>query len=125
MFSHTQIDQDSACQYYVCPVPDCKKKLKSKFSLQRHNTLLHKKGLRKHQCDICKKTFALRQYLREHMVVHTNESPFRCDIDGCSMRFRQRGTLCSHRKTHKNYVPKTPSRTRGFKSDRGPVSASQ
>ena len=30
-----------------------------------------------------------------------------CGIDGCTERFRQRGRLCVHRKTHENYVPKS------------------
>ena len=98
---------------FVCAEPGCGKALKSRFSLRRHHNLIHKR-IRKYKCTYCEKAFTLRQYLREHENTHSREKPFVCGIDGCQERFRQRGRLCVHRKTHANYVPKSGSGGREY-----------
>ena len=40
------------------------------------------------------------------MNVHTKAKPFVCGINGCQETFRQRGKLCLHRMTHKEYKKK-------------------
>jgi uncharacterized Zn-finger protein len=58
---------------------------------------------KKYICSYCSKTFSLPQYLREHNFTHTKELPYVCGVSGCTMRFRQAGKLCLHRRTHPEY----------------------
>ena len=56
----------------------CGKYFASAFSLKRHIKqvhLLHKE----HKCEICDKRFAHKQYLKEHMNIHTQTEPYACD----------------------------------------------
>ena len=116
MFNSPPNKLDFSQKAFVCRFPGCGKTVSSLFSLRRHHTLVHTKT-RKYRCPTCHKEFALKQYLDEHSVTHSDESPFLCGIDGCTLRFRQRGTLCNHRKNHGVKVPRTRPRTRGFKRD--------
>ena len=100
--SNLQLDD---LQVFPCEFPDCKKELNSAFSLRRHYYLMHSKG--KHFCcRYCGKAFSLKQYLIEHELMHTNEMPFVCGFNGCQERFRQRGKLCLHRRSHEGYEPR-------------------
>ena len=87
---------------WQCDFPGCFKVLNSNFSLRRHVQLMHEQGKR-FACRYCGKAFSLKQYLLEHEYMHTNELPFLCGVDGCPERFRQRGKLCLHRRTHEGY----------------------
>eukprot|EP00826_Nyctotherus_ovalis_P003462 TRINITY_DN10705_c0_g4_i1.p1 TRINITY_DN10705_c0_g4~~TRINITY_DN10705_c0_g4_i1.p1 ORF type:complete len:213 (-),score=44.90 TRINITY_DN10705_c0_g4_i1:208-846(-) len=61
---------------------------------------------RQYTCHLCSKSFALLQYLREHVYTHTKEKPYVCGIGGCGKRYRQAGKLSLHRRTHKGYYLK-------------------
>ena len=89
-------------ELHQCPYSECGKTLKSSFSLRRHVQLMHEQAKR-FACRYCGKVFSLKQYLMEHEYMHTNELPFLCGVDGCPERFRQRGKLCLHRRTHEGY----------------------
>ena len=55
----------------------------------------------KHQCSICGKTYSSAGSLKNHqLVVHTEDKPFKCDIDGCDYAFRTHLELKNHGKGH-------------------------
>lgn len=85
---------------YPCPHANWGKVLATTFSLRRHIDLKHRKQ-KNHIWKYCGKRFSLLQYLKEHILIHTQETPFVCNINGCTQAFRQRAKLCAHRKTHR------------------------
>uniref|UniRef100_A0A8C6TH16 C2H2-type domain-containing protein n=1 Tax=Neogobius melanostomus TaxID=47308 RepID=A0A8C6TH16_9GOBI len=40
-------------------------------------------------CSLCNNSFSEKQYLSQHMRVHTGERPYRCEPCGMTFRFRQ------------------------------------
>ncbi|KAK7080818.1 hypothetical protein SK128_020995 [Halocaridina rubra] len=77
-----------------CPV--CKKMYPHQWSLHRHMQTTH--GANKMvQCDLCGNLYGKR-YLKLHMLTHTGERPFKCDV--CDSRFVQRSHLITHMKKH-------------------------
>lgn len=86
-------------QQYLWPHSGWGKILATSFSLKRHVDLKH----RRQKNQVCKfwgKRFSLLQYLKEHILIHTQETPFVCGINDCKEAFRQRAKLWAHRKTH-------------------------
>lgn len=58
---------------FICSKPGCKKAYTTSFSLRRH---LASHNSKRHVCVLCFKSFALAQYLREHVYIHTGQRPF-------------------------------------------------
>jgi uncharacterized Zn-finger protein len=81
----------------VCTMPGCGKEFSSRFCLKRHYMTIHMK-FKKFECNVCSRTFAQKQYLVEHLNIHTQFHPYTCQIDGCNQKFKQRSRLCLHRK---------------------------
>lgn len=52
-----------------------------------------------HLCDVCRKCFSSNSDLRQHMLTHTKEKPFQCNvcynifgrIDHCSRPMKRQG----------------------------------
>lgn len=82
---------------FRCYYPACIKTFSSKFNLRRHVNVSHL-SIKAFLCEICGKSFASKQNVKEHRFIHTGEKPFRCT--GCGRCFRQASQLSSHRKTH-------------------------
>lgn len=78
----------------VCP--HCGKMVKS---LRSHIRVVHKK-VKRHICEICKKSFVTRHCLEAHLRVHTNERPYECTVPGCGKTFKQSGQLKQHTIRH-------------------------
>jgi len=83
---------------YKCENAKCGKIFTTRFSLRRH-TLTHM-NIKQHKCPYCEKRFALAQYLKEHIYIHTGERPFVCKFPSCGKSFRQAGKLSIHKKIH-------------------------
>ena len=83
---------------YKCTCKGCSREYKSKFSLNRH--LITHMSIRSHCCPYCSKRFTLAQYLREHICLHTGNTPYICKFPGCGKRFRQSGKFSLHKRTH-------------------------
>ena len=49
-----------------------------------------------YQCSICGKTASSMSNLKKHQVVHAEDRPFICDIDGCGLAFKRSGNLKGH-----------------------------
>ena len=55
------------------------------------------------QCNVCKKIFAHKQYLKKHEVIHSKEKPFQCK--NCLKYFTQYQNLKRHEIIHTGEVP--------------------
>ena len=55
-------------------------------------------GLKRFQCDTCKKQFGFKKDLVNHLRTHSGERPFSCDI--CHKDFAHDSSLKLHKKTH-------------------------
>ena len=49
-----------------------------------------------HICDTCTKEFASPYNLRRHMLTHTDEKPFQCEV--CNRQFKEKSSLTKHLK---------------------------
>ncbi|XP_039992351.1 zinc finger protein 770-like [Xiphias gladius] len=74
-----------------------------------------------HQCHTCSKCFPSGSKLQRHMMTHTGQRPFGCEM--CGKRFRQKTHLRVHCRTHlwsryqkqrSLYISWPPSRIGGF-----------
>ena len=67
--------------------------------MQTHVIKCHEENLEQHKCDICEKTFANRQYLKQHMDMHTGAPRKQCKY--CEKDFTDQSNLHRHlRKWH-------------------------
>jgi uncharacterized Zn-finger protein len=84
---------------FVCGFKNCGKQYSTKYSLQRHFFIKHKKSKR-FTCRVCKKILSSNQNLKEHSYTHSDEKPLVCSYPGCSKLFRQSSQLSAHKKIH-------------------------
>lgn len=81
---------------YFCDVEGCGKSFIHQSSYKKHD-IFHR-GLKPHQCNVCKKEFAQLCHLTQHSKIHTNERNHSCPT--CNKAFRRAGTMKIHLKTH-------------------------
>lgn len=84
---------------YPCTYKDCGRIYSTKYSLQRHCLIRHKKSKR-FSCKICKKILSSNQNLKEHVYTHNDERPLICPYINCGQLFRQSSQLSAHKKFH-------------------------
>jgi len=83
---------------FICTVENCGKRFLDQSKLRRH-MLVHT-GERPYKCELCNKRFSLDFNLRTHIRIHTGEKPYVCKFPGCSKRFTQSSNLAAHEKSH-------------------------
>ncbi|XP_072919607.1 zinc finger and BTB domain-containing protein 41-like [Hemitrygon akajei] len=85
--------------------PFCNKLHASKKTLAKHVKRFHpdniqefftarKKRSEAWRCDVCNKTFTRRPHLEEHMILHTQDKPFKCSY--CEEHFKSRFARLKH-----------------------------
>lgn len=77
----------------------CSRSFRRLSHLKRHREVVHANGERPPQsfvCHICGKDKKCRSQLARHVIIHTGERPFACDL--CTARFNRSGNLKQHRK---------------------------
>lgn len=57
-------------------------------------------------CKICEKQCISRRSLRDHILTHTNERPYRCDV--CQKGFNAETTMKNHKAMHSTQQHRTP-----------------
>lgn len=84
---------------YLCEVPKCNMTFKSQTQLDKHRTLYHNNDKR-FTCEQCDKAFPDNKKLKQHVISHSEERPFKCSEVGCSSTFKRACTLKTHRLLH-------------------------
>uniref|UniRef100_UPI0037E77A70 zinc finger protein ZFP2-like n=1 Tax=Semicossyphus pulcher TaxID=241346 RepID=UPI0037E77A70 len=77
----------------------CSRSFRRLSHLKRHREVVHANGARPLQsfvCHICGKDKKCRSQLARHVIIHTGERPYACDL--CPARFNRSGNLQQHRK---------------------------
>ena len=59
-------------------------------------------GQRVYECTICHWKFKIRQHLTRHMLSHTDEKRFECEV--CGKTFNRKSNMKNHRKIHAGYT---------------------
>ena len=80
---------------YVCD--SCGKKFSNKSARQAHEKQ-HLPPSIIHACKYCNKKFRHKSSLKSHIVIHSEEKPFKCNH--CNKSFRRKVNLDSHIKIH-------------------------
>ncbi|RVE42956.1 hypothetical protein evm_012409 [Chilo suppressalis] len=76
----------------------CGKTFAVKAKLQKHRGKKRCKIPGPLICAVCNKEFKKEYLLKSHLVKHTNEKPFTCDV--CKMKFKHKSTLIRHMQLH-------------------------
>lgn len=77
----------------------CSRSFRRISHLKRHRAVVHANGERPPKsfiCHFCGKDKKCRSQLARHVIIHTGERPFACDL--CPARFNRSGNLKQHRK---------------------------
>ena len=90
-------------QVVICPYATCLRQYKKMQSLRIH--VLNHTGDRPFTCEIkeCSKSFLTRGQLKAHQMIHTGEKPYQCKQ--CGKRFQRVERMKIHMNTHLNSKP--------------------
>ena len=81
---------------YCCGYLNCCKEFSSSTNLRRHYRICHLR-VREAKFPTCGKLFKNKQNLREHLFIHTNLKPYKCE--GCDVLFRHKTAFLKHKKS--------------------------
>lgn len=89
---------------YKCEWPQCAFKTYLIELLKRHEKSTHT-GERPYPCTQCDHKFASKRLLYQHLRVHNNTKPYKCNVDGCNKRYKKLHALKYHLLTHSKQFP--------------------
>lgn len=72
----------------------CSKIFYRDYNLKRHVREMHTNGTRNHSCHLCSKSFSRRATLRNHLLTHNANRPFKCEH--CPKDFTAKRLLQKH-----------------------------
>ena len=87
-----------------CPTVECKDEQKP--LLDPMASKLDQSYDTQNRCAVCNKQFKSPSKLYLHLLIHTGEKPFKCDI--CEIGFRQNAHLREHNRKHHPDLPVKP-----------------
>lgn len=77
----------------------CPKKFCNRWYAEVHVRAVHKDE-KKIICDQCGKLLISMGALKEHLLTHSDERPFKCDFENCGKSFKSKAMLAKHQETH-------------------------
>ncbi|KAI4785824.1 hypothetical protein KUCAC02_037530, partial [Chaenocephalus aceratus] len=91
---------------FICPLcdKDCQSQHQLTMHIRQHNT---DAGTVDHSCSICGKCLSSASSLDRHMLVHSGERPYKCDL--CCLSFRTHRGLLRHNAGVHKLLPQDPS----------------
>ncbi|XP_066138506.1 zinc finger protein 471-like [Euwallacea fornicatus] len=99
LHKHMRIHTDE--RPYVCG--ECQQGFRQAGTLKNHIRSKHCKLNQFFVCDVCSKTFVLKDRLRLHQRKHTGEKPYSCEL--CKKKFARGGQLRQHMRVHDGRKP--------------------
>jgi KRAB domain-containing zinc finger protein len=78
---------------FRCLRRNCKKLFQNGEELRKHTKEVHEVD-KPFQCDVCGKRFAAKKWIFEHVMVHTDQRLFKCDVKGCSYTQAKPKAIC-------------------------------
>jgi hypothetical protein len=87
--------------YYVCKYVQCKFKTFNGGTFSRH-VRTHNDVPKTIICpeDGCEAAFYEQNQLEAHMIIHTNQKPFLCNVENCGKSYNNNGSLQHHLVSH-------------------------
>ena len=89
---------------FVCSVKDCGKEFRYKFAYNKHYRRRHSAKTQTLRCEHsgCDYVAVDKDYLKSHLVSHSDDRPFTCNINDCGKTFKRKCALNVHQLTHRS-----------------------
>ena len=87
---------------FNCEYDNCNYSSNRKDQLQCHINNIHLKHL---QCEYCDYKTGSNQSMKNHIMTHTGENPYKCDFEGCEYSCTNSSYLIQHKRIHTKEKP--------------------
>lgn len=91
------LDKHAQLKTFLCHT--CGEGFPVPFLLNEHVKRKHEQ--RSHDCHVCDRKFVTAMALKDHIcAIHTNQRPYRCEVEGCGKTFNWPSCFKSHKRVH-------------------------